>query len=58
MNAAPMAIPKVRGFVLVVARDGRVKVDDWNSLTADEQRQIAEYVVAHYPRGHEHGCNA
>jgi hypothetical protein len=58
MNAAGVPLPQVRGFVLVIARDGRVRVDDWNALTADQQRQIAEYVVANYPRGHEHGSDA
>ena len=46
------------GFLLVIGRDGRVKVDDWNGLTADQQRQVAEYVVATYPRGQQHGSDA
>jgi hypothetical protein len=56
MSEAPL--PKVDGFLLVIGRDGRVKVDDWNGLTADQQRQVAEYVVATYPRGQRNGSDA
>jgi len=46
----PLPLPQVRGFALVIGRDGRVKVDDWNAMTVAEQRAVAEYVINHYPR--------
>ena len=46
----PLPLPQVRGFALLIGADGRVKVDDWNALTAAEQRAVAEYVITHYPR--------
>lgn len=48
-------LPKVGGFVLVVGADGRVKVDDWNGLTAAQQRAVAEYVTTHYEDGRDVG---
>ena len=57
MNNAGVPVPQVRGFALVVGADGRVKVDDWNALSADEQRQIAEYVVNHYERTESNGSH-
>ena len=46
----PLPLPQVRGFALLIGADGRVKVDNWNALTAAEQRAVAEYVINHYPR--------
>ena len=49
-NAAGVPKPKVTGFALVIGADGRVKVDNWNALSKEQQRQVAEYVVANYTR--------
>lgn len=54
---AGVPVPQVRGFALVIGADGRVRVGDWDRLSTDEQRQVAEYVVNNYPRI-DHGSDS